>query len=95
MPTPDPLGRGAYAPVGVLPPTVVIDAAAPPPPRPVPSAGPRWMPLDFVVKDDDDFTAGPGDWIPVPKTGLRFWVEKDGPAAFFVQASFWFTGFPA
>lgn len=97
MPTPDPLGRGAYAPVGVLPPTLVIDPQAPPPPRPAPGpgAGPRWMPLDFVVKDDDDFTAGPGDFVPVPKTGLRFWVEKDGPAAFFVQAIFGWTGFPA
>lgn len=98
MPTPDPNGRGSYAPVGVLPPTLVIDPVSGPPSAPAverPKTALRWMPIDFIVKDDDDFEAGPGDFIPVPKTALRFWVEQSGPAAFFVQAVFGWTGFPA
>lgn len=96
MPSPDPNNRGSFSSVGVLPPVRVIswDApAAPPPPRP--ALATKWSPMDFVVKDDDDFTAGPGDFIPVPKTSMRFWVEQEGPAIFMVQATFGWTGFPA
>ncbi len=98
MVTPAPNGRGSFASVGVLPPTVVIDPVSGPASAPSverPKTALRWMPMDFVVKDDDDFTAGPGDFVPVPKTGLRFWVDQPGPATFFVQAVFGWTGFPA
>lgn len=97
MGTPDPLGRGSFAPVGVLPPTLVIDPLVPisTPAVERPKTALRSMPIDFVVKDDDDFTAGPGEFIPIPKTALRFWVEQPGPAVFFVQAVFGWTGFPA
>lgn len=97
MPTPAENGRGAFAPVGVVTPEFVINPVKgdAPPPVARPASSLRWMPIDFVVKDDDDFTAGPGDYIPVPKTALRFWVEQDGPACFFVQAVFGWTGFQA
>jgi hypothetical protein len=43
--------------------------------------------FDFVSKDDGDFTAGPGDFIPVPGTLLAFSVPQDGNVMFQVQAT--------
>lgn len=42
--------------------------------------------VDFTVKTDGDFTAGPGAFVPVPGTLIGFSTAIDGPAIFSVQA---------
>lgn len=90
-------GRGSFSKdkVGIVPPVYVVDPVVQGPLAPPAKSPLRSMPIDFVVKDDDDFTAGPGEFIPVPKASMRFWVEHHGPALFFIQAVFGWTGFPA
>lgn len=43
--------------------------------------------FDFVRKEDGDFTAGPGAFIPVPGTLLAFSLPADGSVMFQVQAT--------
>lgn len=86
---------GKFSTIGVVAAPYVLDplSATPPPPRP--STGRKSLPIDFVVKDDGDFTAGPGDFIPIPRTMMKFITDAHGPALFFVQAVFAWTGFAA
>lgn len=44
--------------------------------------------ISFITKDDGDFTAGPGSFIPVPGTLLSFTQGADGNVMFFVNAVF-------
>jgi hypothetical protein len=47
---------------------------------------------DFITKTDGDFTAGPGVFIPVPRTQVAFVQGTDGVAIFFLQAVFGCSG---
>ncbi len=88
--------RGSFGSIGVIEEKVVYAPAQSAPPPAPPAARTRsFLPIDFLVKDDGDFTAGPGDFVPVPKTKLKFRTEAYCPALFFVQASFGWTGYQA
>lgn len=90
--------QGSFAPIGVVPEVHVLNPLAPvhlQPQAPRPSSGRKALPIDFVVKDDGDFSAGPGEFIPIPKTMMKFMTDVHGPALFFVQAVFAWTGYPA
>ena len=61
--------RGSFGGIGVVNAPYVLDPLSrAPQPAPRPATGRKSLPIDFVVKDDGDFTAGPGDFIPIPKT---------------------------
>lgn len=91
--------RGSFGNIGVIQETVVVAPHS----SNVPASGSAPVvrpqravpPMDFLVKDDGDFVAGPGEFIPVPKTRLRFRSEVYSSAFFFVQASFGWSGFSA
>jgi hypothetical protein len=86
--------RGSFGGVGVVDKPYVFDPFLPPPASP-PSPAParKSSVIDFVVKDDGDFMAGPGEFAPIPKTLMKFNVDIHGPALFFVQAVFAWTGY--
>lgn len=88
---------GQFGMIGVVETPFVLDPfSSPAANAPVrPSTGRKSLPIDFVVKDDGDFSAGPGEFIPIPKASMKFVTDVHGPALFFVQAVFAFTGFSA
>lgn len=89
--------KGQFGAIGVVETPFVLDPLSTPaaPAAPRPSTGRKALPIDFVVKDDGDFSAGPGDFIPIPKATMKFVTDVHGPALFFVQAVFASTGFAA
>ena len=73
VPQPQPGGSGIPGPAG--------------PPGPPGPAG-LGTGVDFLVKTDGDFSAGPGAFIPVPGTLLSFTQGQAGPAVFMISGAF-------
>jgi hypothetical protein len=89
--------RGQFGNIGVVDEPMVFDPlskpAAPAAHRPSAPGARKSVPIAFVVKNDGDFTAGPGEFIPIPKTALKFYTDAHGAGLFFLQAVFASTGF--
>lgn len=89
-------GQGVFGPAGLGGPgggggAFISGAGGGPGPAgpqgPAGAAGPG-LAVDFVVKTDGDFVAGPGAFVPVPGTLIAFATAIDGPAIISVQAVF-------
>lgn len=83
-------GGGGRAPSGQLGP-IAGNLQVNPNQGPAGPAGPPGPPgvggaIDFVVKTDGDFTAGPGAFIAVPGTSVAFVQGSDGAVLFLIQA---------
>lgn len=65
-------------------------SGSPGPTGPTGPAGPAGAgsAISFVTKQDGDFTAGPGAFVPVPGTLLNFTQGQTGPVLFMINACF-------
>jgi|FLYN01.1.fsa_nt_gi hypothetical protein len=64
----------------------VINGPTPPPTPPPPPPAPPFG-VDFKVKTDGDFIAGPGAFVPVPGTDVSFTLPTAGAVLFLLRAT--------
>jgi hypothetical protein len=79
-----------FGPVGVVsgqPTPLPVGPGQGPPGPPGPPGPAGSAQIDFLIKTDGDFVAGPGAFVPVPGTLLGFTQGSDGPVLFFIQAT--------
>lgn len=85
-------GGGLPGPLGPVSPNIPLPVSGGGGgPGPAGPAGPPGPPgagsgVDFLVKTDGDFTAGPGAFVPVPGTLLSFVQAQTGPVIFLINA---------
>jgi hypothetical protein len=83
-------GGGLPGPLGVVNQAAPQGAGTPGGPGPVGPQGPPGLGtvVDFISKEDGDFSAGPGAFIPVPGTSFSFTQSVAGAVLFLLNATF-------